>query len=405
MTQIAHFSDVHLGYEAYSAKSAAGVNQRGEDVVRALAKVVSDIVAADPPLVICSGDIAETPHPQVKYMLVAAMQFQKLAGIRPDGSRRQLVVIAGNHDQSKHTRDGCFLDLYQGIPGVHVVTSGYSRLTFDEPELQDVVVHALPHDSLRDLKDLDVKPVEGKTNVLTAHGVAESSELYRRAVGREYLIPSDLLLQPWEYVALGHWHTQGPVYPLGSHQQDARAWYAGSVESVDFGDVKGGSVHERGWLLVDVARGELPEVSIQKHPVRSMVNLPVVDASNMSPADVSVALVQNLKSTELEKAVVRQRVVGVPRDIWTLVDTTPALKMAETTLHYRLEPRFVLEDMSGEDDQPRGMARVGGLLRKRVETEVPKEDRGAVLSLSQELLKKVSRDFAQQEAPNDSEAT
>lgn len=397
--RIAHFSDLHLGYEAYAARSPRGFNQRGEDVVRAVHRVVDDIIAADPPLVVCSGDVAELPQIPVRYMLAAATEFQRLAAIRPDGTRRQLVVIAGNHDQSKHVRDGCFLDLYRGLPGMHVVTQGYRQLRFDTPELADVVVHALPHDALRELETLGVAPVEGALNILTAHGVAESSELYRRAVGREYLIPAELLLMEWAYVALGHWHTQGPVFPLGFAADHSRIWYAGSVESVDFGDVRGGSCTERGWLLVDADATAEPVVMPQRHPVRPMVNLEVIEATGLAPEAIAAQLVAAV-TDELTGAVVRQRVHGVSREIWSLVDTAPAYLAATGLVHYRIEPQF-LAAPTGTGDEPRGLAQVGGLLAERITATVPEADRTAVLELAQSLLRQVAIELVPEDPPDE----
>lgn len=390
MTTVAHFSDIHLGYEAYAARSARGFNQRGEDVARAFNRVATDIIAEDPPLVICSGDVAETPNIPVKYMLAAVREFSRIAGIRPDGTRRQLVVIAGNHDQSRHLRDGCFLDLYASIPGCHIVTSGYRVIEFDTQELSNVVVHALPHDSLRDLKDLNVSPVEGRVNILVAHGVAESSDLFKRAVGREYIIPADLLLEDWEYVALGHWHKQGPVFPLGIPTKNTKAWYAGSVESIDFGDVKGSRVTERGWLSVEVTKGEFPKVTPRHHPVRHMVTLPPISAATKKPEDISKELLDNIKSNDIADAVVRQRITDVPRDLWALVDTASVTEAAKAALHYRVEPMFVKEDSTTADDQPRGLARVGALLQQKVAQDVPEEDRPAVLQMADTLLRELS---------------
>ncbi len=152
---VAHVSDTHLGYEAYAARSSTGNNQRGEDVVRAFHRAVDDICAWDPPLVIHSGDVAERPQVPIRYMLAIRSELARLAGVRPDGSRRQLVVIAGNHDASRHLKEGCFLELYRGLPGVQVVTTGSREVTFSasrdgcDPVLEAVAVTAVPHDSLR----------------------------------------------------------------------------------------------------------------------------------------------------------------------------------------------------------------------------------------------------------------
>lgn len=71
---------------------------------------------------------------------------------------------------------------------------------------------------------------------------AGGSELFRRSMGREYAIATDVLSRDWDYVALGHWHKRGPV-PLVStgaakNCDTGRVWYAGSSENMGFGDLR-----------------------------------------------------------------------------------------------------------------------------------------------------------------------
>ena len=391
---VAHVSDTHLGYEAYAARSATGNNQRGEDVVRAFHRAVEDICSWDPPLVIHSGDVAERPQVSIRYMLAIRSELSRLAGIRPDGTRRQLVVIAGNHDASRHLKEGCFQELYRGLPGVHVITTASREITFDpavhdcDPVLAHVAVTAVPHDSLRLPEVLaDARPRRDKISILTTHGVAEGSELFVRAIGREYPIPADLLVRDWDYVALGHWHVQGPVGVAGA-TAGSRVWYAGSTEHIDFSDVKGSSGTERAWLAVTVRPGQGPLVDRRTIPVRPMVNLPAIDAADLTPDDIGHLLVERLK-TDIDGAVVRQRVKGPTRDIWALVDTAAARAAASAALHYRIDTTFAQPAAAdtGTDDEPRhGLGDIGRLLVERAVELVPEPDRDAALSLARTLL-------------------
>ncbi|MBU6216762.1 MAG: metallophosphoesterase, partial [Acidobacteria bacterium] len=161
--QLAHFSDTHIGYEAYKTLSASGENQRAVDVARAFVNAVSDIVESDPPLVVHSGDMADRTVIPIRLILLIRQQLQRLASIRPDGTRRQVVLIAGNHEIPRSRKEACFLHLFEGIPGIHVVTRDYEVIEFEDsgasagrPDcLADVTVHALPHDALKTV-DFDV---------------------------------------------------------------------------------------------------------------------------------------------------------------------------------------------------------------------------------------------------------
>ena len=114
MIKIAHLSDTHIGYEAYKAVSGSGENQRSVDFAKAFVQVVDEIIASDPDIVIHAGDVADRTQIPVRLMLLIRQQFSRLAGIRPNGTRRQLVVIAGNHEIPRNKKEACFLELFKG---------------------------------------------------------------------------------------------------------------------------------------------------------------------------------------------------------------------------------------------------------------------------------------------------
>lgn len=357
--RLAHFSDTHLGYEAYPALSVKGFNQRGADIVTAFINVCRDIIQADPPLVLCSGDVAETPRVANRDLLVVMKLFSELAGLRPDGTRRQLVVVAGNHELPRRRTEPCFLELYSNLPGVRIVTQSYERVRFDsssgvtrgcDPALEGVVIHALPHDTLKDLASdggfESVRPESGHTNVLLAHGVAGGSELYVRSLGREFAIPTDVLARGWDYGALGHWHKQGPI-PIvatgAAADGTGRIWYAGSTENMGFRDLRDNDAG-RGWLDVTVRPGSVPHVERRWLPIRAMFRLPVVQADGLEPQELSELLVSRTRDAERDGkvagAVVGQIVTGVSRDLWSLVDLTSVRAAASAALHYEISIRY-----------------------------------------------------------------
>jgi DNA repair exonuclease SbcCD nuclease subunit len=341
--RLAHISDTHIGYETFAVLSVSGNNLRGEDIVKALLRNVAEIVAADPPLVLYSGDVGDRAQLPTRSLLLIRECLATMAGLRPDGSRRQVVVISGNHDQPRSRRDACFLELFRGLPGLHVVTSSYEVVAVGDAEnapqeLGDVLVHSIPHDQLKELQISDsfstVKPVPGATNILMTHGTAGGSELFKRLLGREFAIPIDVLTREWDYVALGHWHKQGPVAVGGHSDATTPIWYAGSTENMGFSDLVHAGGMGRGHLLVDVERGQVPQVTRVNLPIRSMLRLETIDGTNLSPTALSEALISSVQSAPIAGAVVGQLVTGVPREIWNLVDRSLAEKAAASAIHY-----------------------------------------------------------------------
>lgn len=339
--RLAHLSDTHLGYEAHRACTDEGHNQRGVDVVDSWLATCADIDALDPDLVIHSGDIIDRPQVPVRYLIALREGLTRLAAIRPDGTRRQVIVIAGNHDAPHHKHENAALDLFTGTPGLHVVTRELTRIAFTGPDAPDslarVDVTAIPHDALLTLAQSDswdqVAPTPGRVSILTTHGMVGGSSLYKRGIGREYALPARCL-NGWDYVALGHWHRRGPV------DADRRAWYAGSTENCGFGDVQDDG-ERRGWLEVqlDERPGALSslDVRVRDVPIRPMRYLPTLDAAALDAETISATLIAQAR-TCAPGSVVAQVVTGVPREVWGLVDIAPARRAATDAgaLHYQV---------------------------------------------------------------------
>jgi DNA repair exonuclease SbcCD nuclease subunit len=322
-------------------------------------------------------------------------------------------VIAGNHELPSRRNEACFLELYRNIPGVHIVCDEYKIVRFgaDAPaELAEVAVHCVPHDTWKDLahdqRMDEVAPIPGLTNVLLAHGVAGGSTLFKRVMGREYHIPTEVLAREWEYGALGHWHKRGPVGAGGS---SSRVWYAGSTENNGFGDIVDND-ETRGHLRVTIERGELPKVSHVPVSIRAMFRLPVLDGGGKTPEEIADALVANLKKVKdegrLAEAVVGQVVTGVPRDVWALVDTTAARRLAEAALHYELTVRPVhLEREDSPDKRPGVLAGVDEVLVGIAESLVRDQaQRDSALDMARALLGRhlahVTEDSSEEDTAN-----
>lgn len=408
--RLAHYSDTHLGREQYhDAVAANGKNQRGVDLVKSFHNVALDIVSRpDVPLAIHAGDVCDTPNSPIAYMLAAKAEINRIASPLEPGSPyiRQHVIIAGNHDMPRSPQDPCYLALFRGAPGVHIVTQGYKVVTFEEevaagwahPSLEDVAIHCIPHDDLKTLEWDTVQPMEGKRNILMSHGVAEGSTLYVQARGREYPIPADVMSRAWDYVALGHWHKRGPVFlSSDSKATKSRIWYSGSPDNCNFSDAR--DDNGKGYLLVDLGetQQEMPAVEEVTLPIRSMVTLPPVDAEELSPEEITDALVQRVRDADAEGtvtgAVLRQRVTNARQDLWGLVDRKPAKKAAASALAYDCRPLYIgdTDDESGavpdapQADQPSDFERI---LTEHAEDMLPERLREPALKSAVSMLNK-----------------
>lgn len=387
--RIAHISDTHLGYEAYRAVSGNGENQRGTDVIRAFVRCVDDIVEWDPDLVIHSGDVAEKPNIPVRMMLLIRQQFARLAGERKDGTRRPLIVIAGNHDMPSASKEACFLELYRDMPGVEIVCVEPRRVSYTTGALENLVVTCVPHEALKDLareeRFEEIAPVPGRTNVLVSHGVAGGSSLYKRVLGREYTIPTDVVVREWDYAALGHWHKQGPVGSTG------KAWYAGSTENMGFGDLRDNG-DERGYLRVEIKNGRT-DVVARNLPIRQMLRLPVIDATEKTVEEIEASILENIERAKAENkmagSIVGQHVVGCSREKWALVPIAKIRERAnETALYYEAT---LIKPAESEAESVSGGKRGENILEvieARAQVVLSKAERDGGLKVAKTLLEK-----------------
>jgi DNA repair exonuclease SbcCD nuclease subunit len=293
-----------------------------------------------------------------------------------------VIIIAGNHDLPRSRKEACWLDLLNQIPDVHVVCHSYELIDLGARgytgEIADVVVHALPHDTLKEIDFSLVQPVTGRRNILTSHGVAAGSELFTRSLGREYAIDTDTLLRDWEYVALGHFHKRGPVALGGT---PSRIWYSGSAENISFRDLRENGT-ERGYLQVELD-GEVRVTSVDL-PTRRMWRLPVVDATGLAPEDIEMLLLMRIAAQDLSGTVVGQVVEGVTRDVWSLVDMTRVRATAKEALHYEVTTRYV-KDVNASHG-PGDLGDLGAVLSGEIERSVESQYRERVERLARSLL-------------------
>jgi exonuclease SbcD len=147
--------------------------------------------------------------------------------------------------------------------------------------------------------------------ILTAHasvgGAKYGSE---RAVmlGHELVLSNSMIRDPRiDYVALGHIHKHQTV-----HEAHPPAVYPGSIERIDFGEVK----EQKGFVIAEVGKGKTTWQFIKLHTRRFLDLAIETDSAETFMADV---MGQLPKKEEVVGAVCRVR-LSYPRDWEPLVD-------------------------------------------------------------------------------------
>lgn len=236
--KIAHISDIHLGYTSgKKVDPVTKTNLREEDGYKALKECFEQIIAeGDIDTVVCTGDFFHSPTPKPKTITVAQNLIRELYK-----NNIRFVCLAGNHDSTDAVKD---------IPSsrvLHIPELGI--FSYIEPykiyELSDnIVLHLVSHHGYTEQEETmkNVKPIEGKINILCTHGSCYDDNLemilHSEAEPREVVIPENVLSLNWDYTLLGHIHERGWVSSTDGLTDTAnkKVFYGGSLFRRGFSD-------------------------------------------------------------------------------------------------------------------------------------------------------------------------
>jgi DNA repair exonuclease SbcCD nuclease subunit len=329
--KIAHFSDTHLGYERFSGCNQRGLNQRMVDVVDTFQKVLDDILACDPDVVIHAGDFFEKYRPE---NLVITTAYQRLNEFQSKRGAKPLIIVAGNHDSPKSIGVGNILRIFgdhesgsYSIPGVYVVEGSAQRIT-----LPGFEALALPWGGEGTAKE--VVP-ENRRNVcvLIAHGLDISL-----AVPNATLSVSRMNYDQWDYVALGDYHIRKSL--------KENVWYSGSTEftSTNFWEEEG---TPKGWNLFDSESGKTEFRRVD--PVRWVRTLETIDAEGLSGQEIADQMLRNKNWDESALPVIRQKVHNCDPLARTDIPAETLNELKSCCLHYEFVAQIKRREVQEAD--------------------------------------------------------
>ncbi|HMX41147.1 MAG TPA: exonuclease SbcCD subunit D [Saprospiraceae bacterium] len=274
MTRILHFSDTHLGYQAFDKVTPSGVNAREQDVYDAFERVVERILDLRPQVVVHSGDFFHRPSPSNRALTFGLEQLRRIAqaGI-------PTVIIAGNHETPKTVYNSPILRALRSIDGIYP----FFGEQWEYVEIGEVAIHGVPHINDSRLLQAELARMEalaGKFNILLLH-----TSLGKRYLMEEYgeqIFPQAFegKLGQFQYVALGHWHDSQRV---GLHPC---AWYSGSTER--FSDTEIGA--EKGFLVLELDEALRAQVRFEAIATRPWLRWERAECHTLSVDDLVAEL-------------------------------------------------------------------------------------------------------------------
>lgn len=319
--RIAHLSDVHLGYRAYSRTNEYGMNQREYDVLQAFRRALRAVRDAEPDLVLITGDLFHAVRPPNSSLLAA---YGYLSDFQKSRRNAPLVIIAGNHETPRVAGSGCILALLKHLDGVQVV---YDQIDGLEIPALNATLLCIPARGVPDIERRILQPNPNtRYNLLLLHGLLEgvTQLTLERPIDRQKIVRDE-----WDYIALGDWHIYQQVAP--------NAIYAGATEftSTNIWEEAG---EPKGWVLYDA---DTRTHEFHKIRTRQVYDLLPIDAADMTAVELNQAIESRADALgdALNGAIVRQRVWNLHPDLRRQIDGELLRELKARALHYLLDPR------------------------------------------------------------------
>jgi len=321
MIKFIHTADIHFGMENYGKiDTATGIHTRLLDFNRALNYCIDVGIEKKVDFFLFCGDAYKTatPSPTQQRLLMRCFLRLHQAGI-------PIVIIVGNHDNPLSFGKAHALDVFGDMPltGFHVISKPTS-LTLDTnngkvqivgipwPTRNTVALNATHgHKSATQITEYLSQAVSSIIQhhaqqldatipaILAGHltvssGIFSGSE--KRAIyGNDpVLLPSQLAIPPYDYIALGHLHRHQQL----NNNSLPPIVYSGSIERVDFGERK----EDKGFCLVTIENKNQVSYEFITTPMRPFVQIESYLDANQAQTD---QLVEEIKKHSIEDAIVK----------------------------------------------------------------------------------------------------
>jgi len=356
LTRILHFSDAHIDIATYGRHDpVTGLPVRTQDFLKALDTIVDAAISEKVDLVLFSGDAYKDRTPVPTFQREWGRRIVRLsqAGI-------YTLLLVGNHDLSPATGRAHAMQEFETIPVPHVrVISRPEVLGPQEIGGLPLQVIGLPwvsrsglmaalemsgadpgeiFDQLEmRLTELVMDWLETKIDpqlpvILTAHASVQGAEYgAERSVmlGSDLVLPGSLVRDPrFSYVALGHIHKPQDL----NKGAQPPVIYPGSIERVDFGEVK----DNKYYVIVQVEQGQATRVNWMPLTGRKFYDRSVAIQSSEGIEEKLTSALPSL--VEMEDAIVRL-VIEYPVALDPMLNEQAVRKYAENCFEFHLVRR------------------------------------------------------------------
>jgi len=316
MIRFIHTADIHFGVENYGKiDPKTGIHTRLLDFERAFNICIETAKKEKVDFFLFCGDAYKTAYPTPTQQQLLFRCFLKLYNANIPS-----IIIIGNHDHPLSFGKAHALDLFSNLPidGFYVINkprivtlktqNGPIQIIGIPWPTRNTLALNTPSSSAEITKQLTSKvgsiiqslaqecdpaiPAILAGHLTISTGIFSGSE--KRAVygSDPVLLPSQLAIKPFDYIALGHLHR----YQLLN--KNPLMAYSGSIERLDFGERK----EEKGFCLVTIEKKGTTSHQFIKIPTRPFIQIKVHlnDHENQTEQ-----IIRAINKHEIEKAIIK----------------------------------------------------------------------------------------------------
>ena len=401
MIRFIHTADIHFGMENYGRiDTKTGIHTRLLDFDKALNFCIDYAIEQQVDFFLFAGDAYKTPHPTPTHQRLFLQSLLRLYK-----AHIPIVMVVGNHDNPLSFGKAHALEIFGQIPldGFHVIAKPTSFIVSTKngpiqivgipwPTRNTVALNSLASLQASEITQFIstgvskiIAQLASELNpdlpaVLTAHltvatGIFSGSEKKAIYGTDPIFMPSQLGIQPFDYVALGHLHR----YQNLNIKSYPAIVYSGSIERIDFGERK----ELKGFCDVKVhAKGHTTHDFIPT-PTRPFLQLEVYLDGTQSHTDqiLNQLALHNLTDTvikiiyhvpadqkdRVDLNVIQKACIGAWHLVSVIPVRTPTLRQRRTALKIDMQLSALLEsyfDTKQEHQQHKKL-----LIQKALELE------------------------------------
>ena len=330
--KILHVADTHLGYSAYRKVTGDGINQREMDAYNSFEQFIDYAIKTKPDLIIHAGDLFDSVRPNNRAITFAIKQI-----IRLSKEKIPFVVIAGNHEHPKLKETGHIFSIFEHIDYVYpIYNAKYETLSF-KIKNEKTMIHVIPQCEQKTQFNEEIKKLKPDKNVdyniFVSHGAVTGIHVFSMNEFNELVIPTDILSEKFDYIALGHYHRYSKLAN--------NAFYSGSTEHLTFTDAP----DKKGFIEFELSNGKL------KHKFMELKNRPMIDpkpieCSNLKLDEVMKKIKETVREIDPKEKTFRITLEGIPAHIYRGLDFNEIRKLSGEAVHYEIKANIIKEGES-----------------------------------------------------------